>query len=103
MIVGDQVIQRRRAEDDLVAVGGAEPGPSPHRGGGLGLGWWVAANLESGGLLSLKPLVMRWSAHGDIITMDSALDDHIRPDPGFFSQALSQAGRKCLNRLAREF
>jgi hypothetical protein len=27
---------------------------------------------------------MRWSAHGDIITMDSALDDHIRSDPGFF-------------------
>jgi hypothetical protein len=84
MIVGDQVIQWRRSEDDLIVVGGAEPGPSVHRGGGLDFGGWIVADLEQGGLVGLGPLVMRWSAHRDIMTMDSALDDRICPDPGFF-------------------
>jgi hypothetical protein len=84
MIVGDQIIQWRRSEDDLIAVGGAEPGPSLHWGGGLGLGWRIVADLEQGGLVGLGLLALQWSAPRDIITMDSALDDHIRPDSGFF-------------------
>ena len=47
MIAGDQGVERRGAEDDLLTVGGPEPRPTPPRVGGLGLG---SGSLRDGGL-----------------------------------------------------
>ena len=62
MIAGDQGVERRGAEDDLLAVGRPEPRPTPPRVGGLGLGGRIAGHLEEHGV-GLRAFAARWSAH----------------------------------------
>src|SRR5439155_7078696 len=59
VVVGDQVVERRGPEDDLMTVGGAEPGPPPHGDGRGGLGGPVAVGCEQLGLLGLPPSAIR--------------------------------------------
>jgi hypothetical protein len=84
MVLGDDRIEGGGAEDDLLAIGGAEPGPSPGRGGGLGPGGRIAGELEEGGLLGPGPSAIGWGAHGEIITVNLALGYQTWCDPGFF-------------------
>ena len=83
VIVGDQGVERCGAEDDLLAVGGPEPRPTPPRVGGVGLDGRIAGHLEEHGI-GLRASAARWSAHGTIITMGFAPDDRIRPEPRLF-------------------
>ena len=59
MILRDQGVERRGAEDDLLAVGGPQPGPAGKvRGRRLGSGWLVLRHLEESGLLDPGPLLI---------------------------------------------
>ena len=91
MLAGDQGVERRGAEDDLLTVGRPEPRPARTRVGGLGPGGRVAGHLEEHGV-GLRAFAARWGVHRTIITVSFTPDDRIQPEPRLFHKLSVMTG-----------